>query len=69
MMMVQGSTGKGRELGGAQMPTSGSKRHAGSENAFPWFNCIVWWNLIILAVLSIYCLYVVLCPYTLGRYV
>lgn len=54
MMMLQGSIGKGGEVGGAQLSISVSRRHAGSENAFPWFNCVVWWNFIILVVLSIY---------------
>lgn len=48
------------------MPTSGSRRHAGNENAFPWFSCVVWWNLIVLVVLSVYCLYVVLGLNALG---
>lgn len=63
MMMLQGSIEKGGEVGGAQLSTTVSRRHAGSENALP---CVVWWNLIILVDLSIYCLHVLLFLYALG---
>lgn len=65
MMMLQGGVRKGREVGGAQMSTSVSRRHAGSENVFPSLKCVVWWTLLILVVLSIYCLYVVVYLYAL----
>lgn len=37
-MVLQESIGKRREIGGAQISVS-AEDTAGSENAFPWFNC------------------------------